>query len=83
MAEKEAPPAETTGPTAAEADPAPEEPTFKPYEPKKGWVEDTRGRFHEVEDQDLYLQAYPGSKAVKAGDVVKSRVGYPKADAKD
>lgn len=56
---------------------------FQVYKERKGWVKDRDGRFHEVDDQQAFLQAYPGSEAVKSTDVDKNKVGYakPKDDA--
>lgn len=53
-----------------------------PYKATKGHVKDAQGRFHEVDDVDRFIAAYPGSEKVKAADVVKSKVGYadPTAD---
>lgn len=52
---------------------------MEPYRPSKGWVKDPNGRFHEVDDVDRFMAAYPGSEKVKLSEVVKSRVGYEDA----
>lgn len=51
-------------------------------ESKAGWVKSVAdGRFHEVEDVDVVLQAYPGQyEKCKASEVKKNLVGWPKAD---
>lgn len=46
------------------------------YKARKGWVQDTDGRFHEVDDVDRATQAYPGYVEVKKADVTQSKVGY-------
>jgi len=47
-----------------------------------GWLKSIAdGRFHEVEDIQLVLQAYPGQyEECKASEVKKNLVGWPKAD---
>lgn len=51
-------------------------PVMENYKATKGWVKDSNGRFHEVDDVERTIQAYPGYEKVKSGDVVKSKVGY-------
>ena len=53
--------------------------------PRKGWVKSSDGRFHEVDDVEAVLEAYPEQyEEVKERDVVKSKVGWaedkPKQD---
>lgn len=59
------------------------EETFQVPVLKAGWVKDRDGRFHEVEDVDTYVAAYPGSKGVKETEVKQSLIGYaePKTEA--
>lgn len=45
---------------------------------RSGWIKSTDGRFHEVDDIDLALSAYPGQyEEVKASEVKKTLVGWP------
>lgn len=83
MADAAATPPVTTPPAAAPAagEAAVDAPKFEVYKETKGWVKDTAGRFHEVDDVERFLLAYPGSEKVKSGDVVKSKVGYAEAKA--
>lgn len=46
------------------------------YVAKKGYVKDLDGRFHEVDDVERTLQAYPGFEKVKAGEVTKGKTGW-------
>lgn len=82
MAGDAAPAAEgTTAPEAA-APQGGDEPEFVIRKPKPGWVREVEsGRFHEVDDVELTLQAYPDRyERAKSGDVVKSKVGWPDED---
>lgn len=73
--------AEALGLEVSEHKPAEGEPVFEVAKPTKGWVRDHLDRFHEVDDVDLFLSAYPGSRAVKSGEVTKSKVGHAKAES--
>lgn len=49
-----------------------------PSGPTPGWVVDKSGRYHEVEDVDGTIAAYPDQYAkCSHKDVVKARIGWP------
>lgn len=48
-----------------------------PSAPRSGWLKSLEGRFHEVDDIDRTIEAYPGQyEEVEASKVKKNLIGW-------